>query len=262
MYRARPENKILVGVTPGPHEPNVDTINNFLEPMVHELLSLWNCGVSITDQGVYQWICQYVCMSTSYKCRGACPKCLYSISCMCMWLTCSPQTWWLCWYWRYFSLHSLLVWASPITYVQWEWVFLVCSHWVMHILSYLSEFPLCTRHEHKHAAKEYLKLKNPSQRQKFLRTKYEHGKPSGYRHSILLCLPYWDPAKMVIVDPMHCLFLGKIDISPVSMLYWLICLLGLVDWQFHTVWVEMKHLRPKKELKHLQKMVESVSWNY
>ncbi|CAE6438911.1 unnamed protein product [Rhizoctonia solani] len=30
--RGRPENKILVGVIPGPHESTVDTIHNFLEP--------------------------------------------------------------------------------------------------------------------------------------------------------------------------------------------------------------------------------------
>ncbi|KAG8689817.1 hypothetical protein FRC09_012243 [Ceratobasidium sp. 395] len=47
---------------------------------------------------------------------------------------------------------------------------------------------------------------------------------------------------MVIVDPMHCLFLG------------------LTDWQFHEIWVNMKHLREgkDKETEELQKMVATV----
>lgn len=51
LSSARPENKILVGVIPGPHEPNVDTINNFLGPMVTELLHLWNNGMTVKYLG-------------------------------------------------------------------------------------------------------------------------------------------------------------------------------------------------------------------
>ena len=50
-HRNRPENKILVGVTPGPHEPNVDTINNFLKPVVDELKELWTNGMTIKRAG-------------------------------------------------------------------------------------------------------------------------------------------------------------------------------------------------------------------
>ncbi|KAF8593585.1 hypothetical protein BDV93DRAFT_460807 [Ceratobasidium sp. AG-I] len=39
--------------------------------------------------------------------------------------------------------------------------------------------------------------------------------PSGYPHTALLQLPYWDGARMVVVDPMHCLFLGR---SPLNAL--------------------------------------------
>ena len=34
-------------------------------------------------------------------------------------------------------------------------------------------------------------------------------KENGVRYSELFCLPYFDPVKMHVVDPMHNLFLGK-----------------------------------------------------
>ena len=39
-YRFLQENCIIVGVIPGPHEPEL-SLNSFLEPLVEELLDLW-----------------------------------------------------------------------------------------------------------------------------------------------------------------------------------------------------------------------------
>ena len=36
----KPENVMLVGVIPGPHEPPIN-LNSYIEPLVSELLSLW-----------------------------------------------------------------------------------------------------------------------------------------------------------------------------------------------------------------------------
>lgn len=43
--RFKPENVYLVGILPGPREPSKEQLNNFLEPLVHELKSFWNPGV-------------------------------------------------------------------------------------------------------------------------------------------------------------------------------------------------------------------------
>ena len=48
QHRYKPENVILCGIIPGPHEPEL-TINSFLEPLVEDLQLLWkgismNCG--------------------------------------------------------------------------------------------------------------------------------------------------------------------------------------------------------------------------
>jgi hypothetical protein len=49
--RNRTENKILVGIMPGPHEANVHSIHGFLEPLVDDLLRLWNTGIQLDRDG-------------------------------------------------------------------------------------------------------------------------------------------------------------------------------------------------------------------
>ena len=49
--RYRQENVMLVGVIPGPHEPKLN-INSFLEPLVEELLELWDGVIMETAQNV------------------------------------------------------------------------------------------------------------------------------------------------------------------------------------------------------------------
>ena len=42
--RYRSENIFLVGVIPGPHEPPLTAINNFLRPVVNDFLTMWSPG--------------------------------------------------------------------------------------------------------------------------------------------------------------------------------------------------------------------------
>lgn len=66
-----------------------------------------------------------------------------------------------------------------------------------------------TTAEHRAAAAKYSKLTTETLRAKFLKKKFTPVDPGGYRTSPLLQLPYWDGARMIVVDPMHCLFLGE-----------------------------------------------------
>ena len=51
--RYRIENVIFVGVLPGPDEPK-GTLNNFLGPMVQELLELWSgCWLGDSDNKTF-----------------------------------------------------------------------------------------------------------------------------------------------------------------------------------------------------------------
>ncbi len=45
--RFRPENIYLAGIIPGPHEPGVDQLHHFLQPLVDELLELWHKGLEL-----------------------------------------------------------------------------------------------------------------------------------------------------------------------------------------------------------------------
>ena len=44
----KPENMFLAGIVPGPHEPSLDKINNFLAPLVNNLLDSYTNGVFYT----------------------------------------------------------------------------------------------------------------------------------------------------------------------------------------------------------------------
>ena len=46
--RFKPENIIIVGTIPGPHEQKL-TINTYLKPMIDELLDLWK-GIKIESR--------------------------------------------------------------------------------------------------------------------------------------------------------------------------------------------------------------------
>lgn len=45
--RFKPENIIIAGIIPGPHEPKTNTINSYVRPLVKELNSLWTDGFTM-----------------------------------------------------------------------------------------------------------------------------------------------------------------------------------------------------------------------
>lgn len=48
--RFKPENVLLLGILPGPHEPKL-TINSYLEPLVAELNLSWKDGITVRANG-------------------------------------------------------------------------------------------------------------------------------------------------------------------------------------------------------------------
>ena len=61
----------------------------------------------------------------------------------------------------------------------------------------------------------------------------------GVRWSELLRLPYFDPIRFIVVDPMHCLFLG------------------ISKWIVHTLWVGERVLT-KNQLNTIQKRIDKI----
>ena len=86
--RFKPENVILVGVIPGPHEPKL-TINSYLRPLVEELNTLWqglqikvdNCGSLKTFRAALLCVgcdvpaARKVCGFTGHASNHGCSKC-------------------------------------------------------------------------------------------------------------------------------------------------------------------------------------------
>lgn len=89
--RLAAENVILIGVIPGPHEPEL-TMNSFLEPFVKEWLDLWNRVPMQTDTTTVlvrsALLCvacdtpatRKVCGFTGHSSFHACLRCLKSFS--------------------------------------------------------------------------------------------------------------------------------------------------------------------------------------
>lgn len=74
--RFRRENVLLVGIIPGPDEPSLHS-NTFLEPLVDEMLKLWNPGVVLSEEGsdvLYKFAlcCISSDLPATRKCCGVC----------------------------------------------------------------------------------------------------------------------------------------------------------------------------------------------
>lgn len=169
--RHKQENTILVGLIPGPHEPKHD-INTFLKPLVADLLKLW-CGVEMRIA------------STNYTKK---------IRCALMCVSCDiPAGRKICG----FLGHSARIGCSRC---------LKEFQGTIGSMDY-SGFDRCnwkerTWQEHNAAAFSVQRLNTL--------TAIENVESrSGCRFSELLLLPYFDAPKMLVIDPMHNLFLGS-----------------------------------------------------
>lgn len=169
--RNKLENVILVGLIPGPHEPGHD-LNSYLQPLVGDLLKFWN-GVELN---IRQYGCQKI-----VKCALLCVSCdLPAGRKVCGFLGhgahlgCS----------RCFKKFSGGVGSMDFSGFDRE-------NWILR-----------SGPQHKESA-----LKTLSENTQTKRDEAESS--SGSRYSVLLDLPYFDAPRMLVIDPMHNLFLGS-----------------------------------------------------
>ena len=169
--RNKHQYTLLVGVIPGPDEPKRN-INSYLEPMVKELLLLWDGEHfqvhSFSDQQLVRGalICIACDLPAARKVAGflghsaayGCSKCLKKF----------PGGF------------------GPKDYSGFD----------------RSLWPARSNNAHRAAIKDINNKPNKTQRNQ-AESKY------GCRYSSLLKLEYFDPVRMVVVDPMHNLFLGS-----------------------------------------------------
>lgn len=169
--RFKRENMITVGIIPGPHEPS-ENINSFLEPLVNELTLLWQ-GKELPIHG------------TSIKQKVRCA--LLCVSCD------LPAGRKVCGFKSYNSRHgcSKCLKSFPGTVGCMDYSGFDRVQWIPR-----------TYESHQLSASKILSCTTKAD---ILRAEGEYG----YRYTLLLKLPYFHPSRMLVIDPMHNIFLGS-----------------------------------------------------
>ena len=171
QLRYRRENIIILGIFQGPFELSKE-INKYLKPFVKELLLLWD-GIAIktNDCGTQQTIrgaLLFLCCDLPAS-KKVCGFLSHSANLGCSKCLCKFAT-------GVFGVHDFSGFDRN------SWVF-------------------CTNNKHREDVKATLNMMS-----KTARSKKES--EVGCRYSSLLKLPYFDPARMHAIDPMHNLYLG------------------------------------------------------
>ena len=169
--RFKSENILLLGVIPGPKEPEL-TINTFLKPFVKELLELWNAVTMQTYDNRLVFVraalicvacdipaARKVCGFCGHRALHGCSRCMKS-----------------------FPTDQFGEKPDYRGFVRAEW-------------------ETRTLEKHKELAYKHMSAKTLAEQKSIERE-------SGCRYSVLLNLPYFNPIRMCIVDPMHNLLLG------------------------------------------------------
>lgn len=169
--RNKQENVMLVGLIPGPHEPKHD-LNSFLGPCVNDLLKLWD-GVELNISSI---------------------QCRKKIRCALLCVSCDlPAGRKVCG----FLGHNAR---------------LGCSRCLKEFSGSVGSMDYSG-----FARDTFVARSGTEHRALFLGTLNAHTQTerdrlestSGCRYSVLSCLPYFDAPRMLVVDPMHNLFLGS-----------------------------------------------------
>ena len=169
-YRYKRQNVIIVGIIPGPSEPPL-SINSYLTPLVTELLQLW-VGVQITLPNSDNKIIRAALLAVA--CDMPASRKVCGFLCHSANLGCN----------RYYCEFS--------------------EGWLQRDYSNFDRPSWCLRSNTKHRQDVQSLLKCTS------KSALKHMESQlGCRNSVLLELPYFDPIRMTIIDPMHNLFLGS-----------------------------------------------------
>ena len=167
--RFKRENVLLVGIIPGPDEPSCD-INTYLEPLVEELLQFWSgVEMEVSHEGRKLIRCALLCIACDLPAgRKVCGFLSHAAQ-----LGCSKCK-------KRFTGTVGAMNYSGFNREKW-----LARTGQSHRES--AECLLCCRTKTERATAESM---------------------LGVRYTVLLKLPYFDGPRMLVVDPMHNLFLG------------------------------------------------------
>ena len=173
--RNKPENIIYLGFLPGPKEVGLERINHYLAPIVDELLELWK-GWRVPKTYQYtEGLDIKVALIIGSSDTPATRKLFGHGSAVMKCHRCEKRS-------TYSEVYKKTHYGGMQDY----------DKWVTNPIN-----PSL----HRQYAHEWLQCNSKSSRD-------THFKEHGVRWSELLRLPYMDPIRFAVVDPMHCLFLG------------------------------------------------------
>lgn len=170
--RFKRENLLILGILPGPHEVSLHRINHYLAPIVDELVSLWN-GVTLNQT--------YECQEGK-RIRAA----LILVSCD------IPAARKICGH-----VSALVSCHRCKKHANYE----NRKHNFAGMDDIDEWFISRDSNEHRQNALGWRRCNSDAARKRFV-------KQTGVRWSELLRLSYFDPIRFMIIDPMHCIFLG------------------------------------------------------
>ncbi|GET51191.1 uncharacterized protein LOC114575354 [Rhizophagus irregularis DAOM 181602=DAOM 197198] len=175
IERNKPENIIYLGFLPGPKEVGLERINHYLAPIVDELLELWK-GWRVPKTYQYtEGLDIKVALIIGSSDTPATRKLFGHGSAVMKCHRCEKRS-------TYSEVYKKTHYGGMQEY----------DKWVTNPIN-----PSL----HRQYAHEWLQCNSKSSRD-------THFKEHGVRWSELLRLPYMDPIRFAVVDPMHCLFLG------------------------------------------------------
>jgi hypothetical protein len=169
--RYKPENMFLVGLIPGPKEPPLDTINHYLTPLVDAFLEFWQPGVRFSRTHNFPDGRLVRCALIAVICDLPAARKVGGFAAFSHMHFCS-----VC------HCHRKKEGYGNTNYDGWK---------------------RRTADECRTFAEQYKAAENEKERQSIFDS-------AGLRWSELLRLPYFDPARFIVVDAMHNLFLGLV----------------------------------------------------
>jgi hypothetical protein len=173
--RNKPENIIYLGFLPGPKEADKNQINHYLSPIVDELKELWEGWRVPETYENKDGLDIRVAIIIGSSDIPATRKLFGHGSAVMKCHRCPKRS-------RYSEEFRKTHYGGMRDYEQW-----------------ITES--ADPKEHRQYAQEWLRCDTRG-------TRENHFKEHGVRWSELLRLPYMDPIRFAVVDPMHCLFLG------------------------------------------------------
>ena len=199
--RFQPKNMLILGILPGPNEVGLHKINHYLSPIITDLESLWEgMALNRTHEHPNGKVIRAALMIASCDIPAARKLCGH-VSALASCHRCEKKS-------NYVDNHHNFGGMGDMA----EWFIMKDST------------------NHRENALNWRRCKSNAERTRFV-------KQNGVRWSELLRLPYFDPIRFVVIDPMHCLFLG------------------IAKWIMKRIWVD-ESILSQNTLRSIQKKMD------